>query len=206
MSNGSDELVKLIEVKYVQLVREALVTACSAVAKFSTLRTLDEDRRHLFATTVRAWVYDYLNVFFKDHSGFGARLNHPAHRNMQSVEIIDDSGLRIRLIRLASVHVAPAQPALPGLGEQLQLDLEDTGADDTIVGLSWQTPAFDDAGEPIGLIPLTLVRPAAGTNLRDGKADLIHSFGAPPAFIPAAAFDPNTTDMTFTTNDDIAQQ
>lgn len=32
MSNGSDELVKLIEVKYVQLVREALVTACSAGA------------------------------------------------------------------------------------------------------------------------------------------------------------------------------
>lgn len=181
---------------------DTLHAGCLAAGSSNIQRILSSDKKSLFSSVVRAEAFEYLTL--NPIPGF--TLCRKEHRKNQAVVLThDDTHLEVRVVRLTSfspavdvpIYGIDADPSIAKAIAELDLQFQNPG----VVGVSWETPAFNGS-EPTESIPLTLVRAAPGTKLRDGRADAIIPLLGTSTLIPDSSFNPDLADSKFTIEDE----
>lgn len=204
MRLNQSELEELM-LPYRQHFHDAIYAGCEEAGKSDNLNILAPNKKAFFSHLVRSVTYDYLKANPLD----GFTLDDDAHKLNQAVVLTHESGLELRIMRLASFTPSINSP-IHGINEalatsltipQLDLQLQSPG----VAAISWETPAFHN-GAPVGEIPLTFIRAVEGTKLREGRADVAFSLYGTSTLIPECSFNPDVADSTFTFENENVQQ
>lgn len=162
------------------------------------------NKRGLFSHETRSQLYDYL----RDEPIPGFVLDTKAHRGSIQPVVLrhEESGLVVRF-RVFSNFRYEAVPTIPGMDEDSTIaealfDDSVTGDPGTVL-VAWGYPEFDEDGVP-GDIPVSVVRLAEGTKLKDQRADCIFPLEGTRSVVPTSSFDPNQAAYIYSGTDEEA--
>lgn len=183
---------------YADAIFDALHAATHQAMLMHGKKVFDHERG-LYSHQVRCCLFRYLEA----EPIPGLTLDIKAYRGSVNPVVLhhDATGVTLRIRVLGRLSYAPADPALPGMETMTDdkeglFSLDGALSDETIL-LAWEYPEFDEDGAPKDTIPVTVVRLAQGTSLKEGKADCIFRLPGARTFVPDTSFDPNQTDYNF---------
>lgn len=181
---------------HAQQLQDAVFAGCLRAYNSNLSNLLDPSKKALFSHIVRSEAYEYLRLNPLD----GFELDSASHPQNQAVVLIhQESGLEARLVKL--IGTTPQDTPLPHIDEDPAITPFLFGTDlqfqkPGVVAISWERPTITDEG-PSAPIPLTIIRAAPDTRLRQGIADAVIPLSASSTLIPKASFDPNLADSRF---------